>query len=127
MGTRLFVGNLGFDVTGEELKELFTKAGACVSAAVVTDRLTGRSRGFAFVEMGSEEDARRAVADVNGAELRGRSISVSEARERTAGGARPTGGAGFTRSFGNDAPPAGRGFRKNGKSRRGLRGRKRSI
>ena len=126
MGRKLFVGNLPFDITDEELKELFSRAGTCESVAVVKDRLTGRSRGFGFIEMASDEEARRAIAELNGTELGGRAVSVNEARERSAGG-RSAGALRPSQRFGADAPPSGRPFRKDGKSRRGLRGRKRSI
>ena len=126
---KLFVGNLPFDAKDEDLKNLFSRAGTCASAAVVMDRATGRSRGFAFVEMASDEEARRAMAEINGAGLGGRAVSVSEARERSAGASRPAGGPGPrpTHRYRADEPPAGRAFRKDGKSRRGLRGRKRSL
>lgn len=132
MGKRLFVGNLAFDTQDADLRELFSRAGAVVSASIVIDRATARSRGFGFVEMGSEEEARRAVSELSGAQLQGRAINVSEARERgeappprPAGSPRPGGPP--VRNFGPDLPPMDRGFRKNGKSRRGVRGRKRSI
>jgi len=125
MGLKLFVGNLSFETTDDDLKEAFSKAGACSMASVIKDRLTGRSRGFGFVEMGSDEDAQKAIAELNGRELRGRNISVSEARERSESrGARPSVD---TRGFGNNRPPAGPRFRKDGGSRRGLRARKRSL
>jgi cold-inducible RNA-binding protein len=130
MGRKLFVGNLSFETTDDDLKEAFSKAGACEMAAVIKDRLTGRSRGFGFVEMGSDEDAQRAVAELNGKDVRGRNISVSEARERTESrGPRPMGGSGGGGSsrFGDNRPPAGPRFRKDGGSRRGVRARKRSL
>ena len=125
MGLKLFVGNLSLETTEEDLKDTFSKAGTCVTASVIKDRLTGQSRGFGFVEMGSDEEARRAIAELNGRDLRGRAVSINEARERTEGrGPRPPGGP---RTFGDNAPPAGPRFRKGGGSRRGLRGRKRSL
>lgn len=86
MGKKLFVGNLSFNTTGDELSELFSQVGTCESATVVTDRATGRSRGFGFVEMGSAAEAETAIAELNGRELQGRSLNVSEARERSGGG-----------------------------------------
>ena len=127
MGKKLFVGNLSFETRDADLKELFAKAGTCVSAAIVMDRATARSRGFGFVEMGSDEEARRAVAELNGSQIHGRAINVSEARERSEGPRPPRPSSGPSGGFGPDRPPAGKGFRKDGKSRRGLRGRKRSI
>lgn len=122
MGKKLFVGNLSWETTSEHLSEFFAAAGAVQSATVMTDRATGRSRGFGFVEMGSDEEAKRAVSELNGRELQGRAINVDEARERTAGGG---GGGGFRRGFAPppDPPP----FRKDGGSRRGLRAKKRSL
>ena len=126
MGRRLFVGNLSFETSDEDLKEAFSRTGACETAAVIRDRMTGRSRGFGFVEMGSDEEAQRAIAELNGKDLRGRNISVSEARERSGSsgrGPRPSGGM----NFGNDLPSSRPTFRKDGGSRRGVRARKRSL
>jgi RNA recognition motif-containing protein len=96
MGKKLFVGNLSFDTTSADLETLFAQIGSCESAAVITDRTTGRSRGFGFVEMGSSGEAERAIAELNGKELHGRAISVNEARERQGGG----GGGGGRRGGG---------------------------
>ena len=131
MAIKLFIGNLPFEIKDADLKELFSRAGTCVSAAVVMDRATGKPRGFGFVQMSTDDEAHRAIAELNGATMGGRNISVSEARERGAGprpsGPRPADFASQASRFGPDLPPGGRGFGKNGKSRRGLRGRKRSI
>src|SRR5436305_5156768 len=86
MGTRLFVGNLSFNTTSEELNELFSQAGTCKTATVMTDRATGRSRGFGFVEMSTEEEAQKAISEFNGRDFGGRNLNVNEARERTPGG-----------------------------------------
>lgn len=94
MGRKLYVGNLGFDVTDKELETLFTQAGVCESVAVVTDKFSGQSRGFGFVEMSSAAEAQRAVNELNGTELGGRKLNVSEARERTPGGGGGGGGGG---------------------------------
>jgi len=99
MGKKIFVGNLSFDTTSADLETLFSEMGTCESATVVTDRDTGRSRGFGFVEMSSASEAERAIAELNGHELQGRKLNVSEARERTGGaggggGGRPRGGFG---------------------------------
>lgn len=80
MATKLFVGSLPFTTTSDELNAIFAKAGQVVSANVVTDKMTGRSRGFGFVEMGSEEDSKKAIDTLNGTEIEGRKIFVSEAR-----------------------------------------------
>jgi cold-inducible RNA-binding protein len=96
MGKKLFVGNLSFDTTSADLEALFAQIGSCESAAVITDRATGRSRGFGFVEMSSSGEAEKAIAELNGKELHGRAISVNEARERQGGG----GGGGGRRGGG---------------------------
>jgi cold-inducible RNA-binding protein len=95
MGKKLFVGNLPFSTTSADLESLFSKAGSCESAAVITDRATGRSRGFGFVEMASQEEAERAIQELDGTEIQGRKLSVSEARERTQGGGGRPGGRRF--------------------------------
>ena len=82
MGNKLYVGNLSFRVTSEDLQEHFSAAGAVDSANVVYDRETGRSRGFGFVEMASEDDATAAIAQFNGQEYDGRNMVVNEARPR---------------------------------------------
>ena len=82
MSNKLYVGNLSFRVTNEDLQEYFAAAGAVESANVVFDRETGRSRGFGFVEMASESDANAAIAQFNGQEYDGRNMVVNEARPR---------------------------------------------
>ncbi|HXH29173.1 MAG TPA: RNA-binding protein [Candidatus Polarisedimenticolia bacterium] len=125
MGRKLFVGNLAFETTDDDLKQAFSKAGVCESASVIKERPGDRSRGFGFVEMSSDEEAQRAIAELNGRELHGRMMRVSEARERSESrGPRPPGEA---REFGPDRPPSGPRFRKNGGSRRGVRARRRSL
>ena len=100
MGKKIFVGNLSFDTTSADLESLFAQAGTITSATVITDRDTGRSRGFGFVEMSSASEAQKAIQDLNGKELQGRTLNVSEARERSGGGGgggggdRPRGGGG---------------------------------
>ena len=93
MSTKLYVGNLAFQTTSEELQQLFAQAGTVESASVVEDRMTGRSRGFAFVEMATKEEATAAIEQFNGKELGGRQLKVNEAkpRENRGGG----GGRGF--------------------------------
>src|SRR5204863_9265271 len=91
MGNKLYVGNLSFRVTSEDLQEYFGAAGAVDSANVVYDRETGRSRGFGFVEMATEDEATAAVAQFNGQEYDGRAMVVNEARPRED---RPRGGGG---------------------------------
>jgi RNA recognition motif-containing protein len=82
MGNKLYVGNLSFRVTSEDLQEHFGTAGSVESANVVYDRETGRSRGFGFVEMGSDDEATAAIAQFNGQEYDGRNMVVNEARPR---------------------------------------------
>jgi RNA recognition motif-containing protein len=96
MGKKLFVGNLAFSTTGADLESLFSAAGTVESATVVNDRESGRSRGFGFVEMSSSTEASKAIAELNGKDVGGRQINVSEANERPArsGGRRPGGGGG---------------------------------
>ena len=82
MATNLFVGSLPYSTTDDELKAHFEQAGTVVSARVITERETGRSKGFGFVEMGSDEDAKKAIDELNGKELSGRALVVNEARPR---------------------------------------------
>lgn len=82
MGKKLFVGNLAFSTTSEDLEGVFAAAGTVESASVVNDRDTGRSRGFGFVEMSSASEARKAVDELNGRDIAGRQINVDIAKER---------------------------------------------
>lgn len=82
MATRLFVGNLPYSATDQSLGEKFSGAGTVVSANVITDRMSGRSKGFGFVEMGSEEEAKKAIETLNGSDFDGRPMVVNEARPR---------------------------------------------
>jgi RNA recognition motif-containing protein len=86
MGRKLFVGNLNFRTGSDDLRDLFSQAGTCESAQVMMDRATGRSRGFGFVEMSTDEEAAKALEQFNGYEFQGRNLNVNEARERTPGG-----------------------------------------
>jgi RNA recognition motif-containing protein len=83
---RIYVGNLPFSSTEDELREFFSQHGAVTSAAIVIDRETGRPRGFGFVEMANDEEARKAIAATNGQQLGGRPLVVNEAKPREAGG-----------------------------------------
>ena len=80
MAKKLFVGSLPYSTTSDQLRDIFAKIGQIVEANVVMDKMTGRSRGFGFVEMATEEDAKKAVETLNGTEIDGRKIFVSEAR-----------------------------------------------
>jgi RNA recognition motif-containing protein len=94
MSMKLYVGNLAFQTSSEDLQQLFTQAGTVESATVVEDRDTGRSRGFGFVEMSSKEEGQAAIAQFNGKEINGRSLTVNEARPREDRGGRGGGGGG---------------------------------
>ncbi len=82
MGKKLYVGNLAFDVNDKDLEELFAQAGTCESVAVITDRETGQSRGFGFVEMSSNSEAQAAMQQFDGQDFKGRALKVNEAKER---------------------------------------------
>ena len=95
MATKLFVGNLSFNTTEGDVLDLFKQAGNVVKCELIVDKFTNKSRGFAFVEMGSQEEANKAIADFNGKELDGRALTVNEARpreERSGGGGYRGGG-----------------------------------
>ena len=97
MGTKLYVGNLSFRTTSEELRDAFAAAGTVESASVIEDRDTGRSRGFAFVEMATPEEAAKAIEEFNGKDFGGRNLTVNEAKpraDRGGGGGRGYGGGG---------------------------------
>ena len=103
MGTRLYVGNLSYNVTSQSLEDLFAEHGQVKSAQVVQDRDTGRSKGFGFVEMGDGSQAEAAIQALNLKEVDGRCLTVNEARpreERSGGGGRGYGGGGGSRSYG---------------------------
>ena len=94
MGTKLYVGNLSFRTTSDELRDLFSQAGEVESASIIEDRETGRSRGFAFVEMATPEAAAAAIEQLNGKEVGGRNLTVNEARPKTDRGGGGGGGRG---------------------------------
>ncbi|MGA2865464.1 MAG: RNA-binding protein [Verrucomicrobiota bacterium] len=103
MAARLFVGNIAFTTTENDLQDYFAQAGAVVGVNIMQDRATGRSRGFAFVEMGSQEDATKAITMFHRKDFQGRSLTVNEARprdERPQGG----GGGGYRGGRGGDNP-----------------------
>lgn len=85
MGRKLYVGNLAYSTTGDNLKSWFGEHGTVDSASVITDRDTGQSKGFGFVEMGSDDEARKAVTAMDGVEFDGRALKVNEAKPRAAG------------------------------------------
>ena len=94
MGTKLYVGNLSFRTTNDELRDAFAAVGNVESASVIEDRDTGRSRGFAFVEMATAEEAAAAIEQFNGKEFGGRNLTVNEAKPREDRGGRGGGGGG---------------------------------
>lgn len=100
MAKRLFVGSLSYEVTGPQLEELFASVGTVESVNLITDKFSGNSKGFGFVEMSTDEEAAKAIQELNGKELAGRNIVVNEARPREERS------SGFDRSgsFGNRSP-----------------------
>jgi len=101
MGKKLYVGNLTYCVTDGDLQTMFAAHGTVQSAQVIMDRDTGRSKGFGFVEMGSDEEAQAAIAALNGKDSGGRSLTVNEAKPKTDGGRGGSGGrGGFNRGGG---------------------------
>ncbi len=95
MGKKLYVGNLPYSVADSDLQRLFEAHGSVVSAQVIMDRDTGRSKGFGFVEMGSDSEAQAAIADMNGKQVDGRSLTVNEARPKPEGGGGRGGRGGY--------------------------------
>jgi RNA recognition motif-containing protein len=129
MGKKLYVGNLSYSVDSSQLEQLFGQHGQVVSAQIINDRDTGRSKGFGFVEMSSDEEAQAAIAALNGQEHGGRALTVNEARpreDRGGGGGRGFGGGGGGGRGGyggGGGGGGGRGF--GGRGDRGDRGRDR--
>jgi RNA recognition motif-containing protein len=116
MNTRLYVGNLSFDTTENDLQDLFAPYGTVADVNLITDRMSGRSRGFAFVTMGSPEAAQAAIQGVSGKDVGGRSITVNEARPKEEGGGGGGGGGGGYRGGGGGGHRGGGG---GGGERRG--------
>jgi RNA recognition motif-containing protein len=94
VGRKLYVGNLGYSVTQDDLKELFGQIGSCESIAIISDRETGQSKGFGFVEMSTDAEAQKAIQQLNSTDFKGRPLKVNEANERPSGGNRGGGGGG---------------------------------
>jgi len=111
MGRKIYVGNLSYNVTSSDLEQLFTQHGQVQSAGVIQDRATGRSKGFGFVEMGSDEEATAAITALNGAEHDGRKLTVNEAKpkEPRSGGGYGGGGGGGGRGGYGGGGGGGRG------------------
>lgn len=112
MATKLFVGNLSFQATDSDLADLFSQVGAVASATIIMDKMTGKSRGFGFVEMTTNQEAQQAVERLNGTELHGRALTVNEAKPQESRG----GGGG--RSFGGGGGGGNRGGGGGGRDRR---------
>ena len=106
MGTKLYVGGLPYSTTEQQLSELFSQQGSVTSAKVITDKFTGQSRGFGFVEMATGEEAQKAITALNGTAMGGRTITVNEARpqEKRSGG----GGGGYSGGGGGGGDRGGR-------------------
>ncbi len=129
MGSRLYVGNLSYSTTEDKLRAAFEPYGTVASATIMIDRMSGRSRGFGFVEYANEADAKKAIEALSGADVDGRALTVNEARAREegarAGGPRAyrgppadRGGSSYAGSSGGGEPPPG-GDRGGGRGRRG--------
>lgn len=99
MNKKLYVGNLSYGLTSDELQNAFAQCGSVVSAKIIMDQATGRSKGFAFVEMADEDGAQKAIEQLDGKELGGRALRVSEAKPQES---RPRGGGGFGGGRGGD-------------------------
>lgn len=95
MGKKLYVGNLPYSTTDDSLREMFTQFGTVESAQIITDQFSGRSKGFGFVEMASDEEAQNAVKTLDGKDIEGRAIKVNEARPKTDRPRREGGGGGY--------------------------------
>ena len=94
MATKLFVGGLAYSITDDELRDLFAPMGTVVSAQVIVDKYSNQSKGFGFVEMSSDDEAKKAMSELNGKEVQGRSIAVNEARPQEKREKRSFGGGG---------------------------------
>jgi RNA recognition motif-containing protein len=94
MGTRLYVGNLSYSITELDLRELFAPLGTVTDAKIITDRETGRPRGFGFIEMSTDEEAKKAIDELNGRDVQGRQVAVKEAEDRRGGSGGGGGGGG---------------------------------
>ena len=124
MGTKLYVGNLSFNTTENELQELFSQAGTVQEVTLMQDKFTGKSRGFAFVTMSSEQEAQNAITQFNGKSVEGRSLTVNEARPREPRppGGGGGGGGGGRGGYGGGGGGGGGGYgggRRDGGQRRG--------
>lgn len=114
MGTKLYVGNLSFNTTENDLQDLFSAAGSVREAVLIQDKMSGKSRGFGFVSMSTDDEAQAAIAQFHGKEFQGRNLTVNEARPREEFSGGGGGGGGGRRSYGG----GGGGDRRGGGERR---------
>ena len=119
MAAKLYVGGLSYSTTSETLREYFAQCGTVESASVITDKFSGQSRGFGFVEMATSEEAQRAISELNGKDLDGRKITVNESNPRTPGSGGGGRGPGGPRGGGR---PGGGGGGRGGGGDRGAYG-----
>jgi RNA recognition motif-containing protein len=118
MSTKLYVGNLSFNTSTQDLEEMFGESGTVISSNIIEDRETGRSRGFGFIEMSSNEEAQSAISALNGKEVDGRALTVNEAKPREErGGSRSGGRGGYGGGGGNRGGGSGYGGNRGGGNR----------
>ena len=96
MAKKIYVGNISFDATEQDIRDLFSECGEIESLKIITDKLTGRSRGFCFIEMEKEQDAQKAISALNGKEFMGKTLTVAEAKPQQRRGFQDRRGGGFT-------------------------------
>lgn len=119
MGTRLYVGNLSYSITELDLRELFAPLGTVTDAKIITDRETGRPRGFGFIEMSTDEEAKKAIDELNGRDVQGRQVAVKEAEDRRGGSGGGGGGGGGYGGGGGGRGGGGGGYGGGGGGRGG--------
>lgn len=125
MGTRLYVGNLSYSITELDLRELFAPLGTVTDAKIITDRETGRPRGFGFIEMSTDEEAKKAIDELNGRDVQGRQVAVKEAEDRRGGSGGGGGGGGGYGGGGRGGGGGGYGGGGGGRGGGGGGGRQR--
>jgi len=125
MAIRLYVGNLSYSTTEEDLAQLFSEAGNVANASLMTDRYSGQSRGFGFIEMATDDEAQNAISLLNGRSVGGRDLVVNEARPRTEGGGNRGGSAARTNSY--EGSRSAGGFSDSNSGRGGERGGRRNA
>ena len=120
MAIRLYVGNLSYSTTEEDLAQLFAEAGNVANASLMTDRYSGQSRGFGFIEMATDDEAQNAISLLNGRNVGGRDLVVNEARPRTEGGGNRGGSGARTNNY--EGARSASGYSEGGSGRGGDRG-----